>query len=71
MLSERTISLKHLRVFDSKAFAHIPTDERTKLDPKSQECIFIGYGQDELVYKLYDPIGQKVIRSRDVVFMEG
>jgi hypothetical protein len=40
------------------------------LDAKSKQCIFIGYGQDEFGYKLYDPLGNKLTRSRDVVFME-
>ncbi|GKA50088.1 putative RNA-directed DNA polymerase [Tanacetum coccineum] len=44
-------------------FVHIPKDERSKLESKSRQCVFIGY-------KLYDPIEKKVIRSRDVDFME-
>jgi len=47
-----------------------PKDERSKLDMKTKQCIFIGYGQDEHGYKLYDPVNKKLVRSRDVVFLE-
>ena len=32
--------------------------------------MFLGYGQDEFGYRLYDPAKKKLIRSRDVVFVE-
>ena len=66
----KNVSYDHLRVFGCKAFVHVPKDERSKLDVKTKQCIFIGYGQDELGYRLYDPIGKKLLRSRDVVFVE-
>ncbi|RDX86444.1 hypothetical protein CR513_32223, partial [Mucuna pruriens] len=34
------------------------------------DCIFIGYGHDEYGYRLYDPVKKKLVRSRDVQFME-
>ena len=37
----------HLRVFGCKAFAHVPKDERSKLNAKSIKCIFIGYCTDK------------------------
>ncbi|CAL9017851.1 unnamed protein product [Prunus brigantina] len=40
------------------------------LDAKSKECIFVGYGNEEFGYRLWDPITRKIIRSRDVVFFE-
>ncbi|CAL2239533.1 unnamed protein product [Prunus armeniaca] len=54
----------------NKAFFHIPKDEISKLDKKSKECIFLGYGNEEFSYRLWDPIARKFIRSRDVVFFE-
>ncbi|RVW62457.1 Retrovirus-related Pol polyprotein from transposon TNT 1-94 [Vitis vinifera] len=68
--SNNEISYDHLRVFGCKAFVHIPKDERSKLDAKTRPCVFIGYGQDELGYRFYDPVQKKLVRSRDVVFME-
>jgi hypothetical protein len=37
---------------------------------KTRQCIFLGYGLDEFGYRLYDPVEKKLVRSRDVVFME-
>ncbi|CAA7059133.1 unnamed protein product [Microthlaspi erraticum] len=66
----KDVSYDHLRVFGCKAFVHIPKDERSKLEMKSRQCVFIGYGQDEFGYRFYDPVEKKLVRSRDVVFME-
>eukprot|EP00253_Pinus_taeda_P010472 PITA_10472 len=35
-------SLSHLRVFRCDAYVHVPMEKRTKLDSKSENCIFIG-----------------------------
>ena len=40
------------------------------MDSKARECILVGYRLDDSGYKLYDPREQKVVLSRDVVFME-
>ncbi|VFQ96519.1 unnamed protein product [Cuscuta campestris] len=45
-------------------------DERSKLDVKTRQCIFVGYGHDEFGYRLYDPVEKKLVRSRDVIFIE-
>lgn len=66
----KEVSYDHLRVFGCKAFVHIPKDERSKLDVKTRQCVFIGYGQDEFGYRFYDPVQKKLVRSRDVVFIE-
>ncbi len=66
----KDVSYDHLHIFGCKAFVHIPKDERSKLDVKTRQCIFLGYGLDEFGYRLYDPVEKKLVRSRDVVFME-
>jgi transposase InsO family protein len=63
-------SVTHLRVFGCVAYAKIPDARRTKLDDKSEKCIFVGYGDRRMGYKLYNPITKKVIMSRDVIFEE-
>ncbi|VFQ70960.1 unnamed protein product [Cuscuta campestris] len=68
--SGKDVSYDHLRVFGCKAFVHVPKDERSKLDVKTRQCIFVGYGHDEFGYRLYDPVEKKLVRSRDVIFME-
>ena len=52
----KDVSYSHLRVFECKAFVHIPKDKRFKLDVKTRQCVFIGYGQDEFGYRFYDPL---------------
>ncbi|RDY13059.1 hypothetical protein CR513_02068, partial [Mucuna pruriens] len=66
----KDVKYDHLRVFGCKAFVHVPKDERSKLGMKTRQCIVIGYGHDEYDYKMYDPVEKKLIRSRDVQFME-
>ena len=34
-------AVSHLRIFGSKAYAHIPKADRKKLDPKAMKCIFV------------------------------
>ena len=68
--TRKEVSYDHLRVFGCRAFIHIPKDERSKLDPKAKQCIFLGYGHEEFGYRLYDPVDKKVFKSRDVVFLE-
>ena len=64
------VSFNHLRVFGCRAFVHVPRDERSKLDNKTKQCIFLGYSNEELGYRLWDPTTKKIIKSRDVVFFE-
>ncbi|KAK8936121.1 hypothetical protein KSP39_PZI013254 [Platanthera zijinensis] len=64
-------SYSHLRVFGCKAFVHVPRDERSKLDSKTRQCIFLGYGYSgEFGYRFFDPVEKKLVRSRDAVFCE-
>ena len=42
----RRISYSHLKVFGCQAFVHVTKEKRSKLDPKSQACVFVGYGED-------------------------
>ena len=62
--------VKMLRVFGCLAFAHVPKDEREKLDPKARRCVMLGYSTTSKGYRLYDVQNNKVILSRDVIFDE-
>lgn len=48
-------NVKHFRVFGYFAYAHIPNENKRKLDPKIQECIFLGYCEKTKAYILYNP----------------
>ena len=54
------VSYVYLRVFACKAFVYVSKDERSKLDTKTRQCIFIVHGLDEFDYSLYDPIEKKI-----------
>lgn len=62
--------VKHLRVFGCTTYAHVPKDERRKLDSKARKSVLLGYGTETKGYRLYDPIKRKVFYSRDVKFSE-
>ena len=59
-----------LHSFGCPAYVMYNTQERTKLDPKSRKCIFLGYAEGVKGYRLWDPTTHKVIISRDVIFVE-
>ena len=42
----------HFRIFDSHAWAQIPSEKRKALDPWSIECIFVGYLDGVKGYRL-------------------
>ena len=62
----KNLNYSHLKIFGCEAFVHIPKEARTNLDDKSMKCIFFGYADEEL----WDPVKNKIIRSKDVIFNE-
>ena len=62
--------LSHLKVFGCIAYVHVPDELRTKLDPKAEKCIFIGYSLEQKECRCYNPVTRKLRVSRDVVFDE-
>lgn len=60
----------HFRIFGCISHVHVPDSRRIKLDDKSLKCIFFGVSEESKAYRLFDPVSQKVIVSRDVVFNE-
>ena len=70
VLNDRKPNVKHFRVFGCLAFAHVPKEERGKLDSKSRKCVLLGYGSVTKGYRLYDLSSKKILYSRDVIFNE-
>ena len=63
-------NVNHLCIFGCSAYAHIPKDERSKMDPKVKKSIFLGYGIGVKGYRHFDTDTSKVFHSRDVIFNE-
>src|ERR1044072_557364 len=61
--------VKHLRMFGSLAYVHVPDEKRKKLNDKSAMMILIGYHPTG-AYKLLNPTTRKVTYSRDVIIDE-
>ncbi|KAL0375441.1 UNVERIFIED_CONTAM: Retrovirus-related Pol polyprotein from transposon RE1 [Sesamum radiatum] len=68
--SGRKPSAKHLRVFGSICYVHIPTEKRHKLEEKTEKGIFLGYSTQSKGYRIYNLKTKKLIISRDVEFDE-
>uniref|UniRef100_A0AAV1TNS9 Retroviral polymerase SH3-like domain-containing protein n=1 Tax=Peronospora matthiolae TaxID=2874970 RepID=A0AAV1TNS9_9STRA len=59
-------SIEHLRVFGSQGYAHIDDAKRTKLEPKSYRCMFLGYAENTKGYRVFNLERSKVVISRSV-----
>ena len=51
-------------------FVHVPKDERSKLNSKIKQCLFLGSKDDEFGYRLWDPKEKKIVISGDVIFFK-
>ncbi|GBP09332.1 Retrovirus-related Pol polyprotein from transposon TNT 1-94, partial [Eumeta japonica] len=49
---------------------HVPKEHCLKWDKKSAEYILVGYGEDVMGYRLYNPVKKNIVTNRDVIFME-
>ena len=63
-------SVSYFKKFGCICYAHVPAEKITKLDEKSQKCVFLGYSDVTKGYKLLDVKTNKLVVSRDVIFDE-
>ena len=59
-----------LKLFGCTSFVHVYPHNRTKLDPRSIKCIFLGYASNQKGYKCFDPVARKLYVTLDVTFCE-
>lgn len=69
-LNGKKPDVSHLKTFGCPCYAHIPKDERKKIDPKARKCLFLGYSDCVKGYRVFDEQRGIVIFSRDVRFDE-
>jgi hypothetical protein len=63
-------SYEHLRVFGCTCYPNLSATTSHKLDPRSAKCVFLGYSSHHKGYRCLDPLSNRVILSRHVVFDE-
>ncbi|KAH9670424.1 hypothetical protein KPL70_016984 [Citrus sinensis] len=70
MWTGKPADYSYLHAFGCPVYVMYNAQERTKLDPKSRICIFLGYADGVKGYRLWDPTAHKIVISRDVIFIE-
>ena len=60
----------NLKIFGCEAYALGPKNQRSKLDPRSKKCIFVGYDDVTKGYRSWDPTAHKIVISRYVILDE-
>ena len=77
MWKGRPPSYKYLKVWEFLAKVEVPIPKKTKVGPKTVDCVFIGYAQNSSAYrfltyksKIPDINVNTIIESRNVVFFE-
>jgi hypothetical protein len=68
MRHKRVADYHRLKVFDCDAFSFTPKETRSKLEPTSKKCCFLGYASGVKGYKQWDPVAKKMIINRNVSF---
>lgn len=58
------------RIFGCDVMMHVPKQKRKKWSPKSVPMKFVGYADGTKGYRLIDFSTKKIVKSRDVVFMQ-
>lgn len=66
-----TPNVQYLRTFGCVAHVKPTKPHQSKLEDRSKPMVFIGYEQGSAAYRCYDPVGDRVHVTRDVVFDEG
>ena len=62
--------LNNLRVIGCRAYPHTPDPIRKSLDPKSKPCWFVGYGDGQKGWIVWNPTTREYITSPSVRFDE-
>ena len=64
-------SVAHIRIFQCRAYVHVPDEKRSKLDPKLVEGFFVGLSENKKGYVIADSRNHlRLYESRDVTFLE-
>ena len=70
LLYGQTPDYSSLQVFGYACFVSLPPHERTKLQPCTRLCCFLGYGVSQKEFRCYNPISHRLSFSCHVEFWE-
>ena len=70
LLYGQTPDYSSLQVFGCACFVFLPPHKRTKLQPHTCLCYFLGYDVSQKGFRCYDPISHCLLVSRYVEFWE-
>lgn len=63
-------TVSHCRSFGARALVYDKTPQKEKFQSRSKECILVGYSEESKAYRLWSVNERKIIRSRDVKFID-
>ncbi|XP_037497305.1 uncharacterized protein LOC119371382 [Jatropha curcas] len=58
------------RIFGCSVFVHIPKSERSKFDPCTEKCVFVGYRVNQKGYRCYNPKTSRMFTIMNCDFLE-
>jgi len=60
-LYDKKPNVNLFKVFDYLVYAHVVDEVTRNIDPKSEECVFIGYYENTKAYRMYNLKIYKVV----------
>ncbi|KAJ0545685.1 putative RNA-directed DNA polymerase [Helianthus annuus] len=70
VLFQKNPTYNKLKPFGCLCYPWLRPYAKSKLHPRSEKCIFLGYSPSKSAYKCYDPKGRRLYHSRHVEFVE-
>lgn len=66
----KVLTVAHFKTFGVVAHMLEKRKNLSKFDSRTKRCIFIGYSLESKAYCLWDPVAKRVLKSRDVKFLQ-
>ena len=64
------LEVRHIRIFGSMVYFHVPDEKRKTLDQTAEKGYLVGYSENAKAYRIYILENRKIVVRRDVKFME-
>src|SRR5277367_5022654 len=66
----RQPSVAYIKAFGCVGYVHIPKQKRSKLDPKAEPLVLVGYAMHTRGYRMWEPGTKRVVETKHVRFDE-